>query len=216
MKHHLLSCLLGLSSILLMACADKDSSCGRLQAVLRLTRANILFILLFIVTYGYAQTNHYTHTCLYKLKDCNYQCKVDDSGMVTLYNAANRLDDDSMVYRDTGEEFNVPENDDKVVIEFKTAQEYIKCKLIVKKIFDKYKGKLCADEFLLTSLYLDSQTGRVLEVVFEFHRRESFGIIPVEDFREIELQLKEQIQMRVTEEGRKLNCILFWWDQYPS
>ena len=57
------------------------------------------------------------------------------------------------------------------------------------------------------------QTGRVIEVNFNFHKRSGYATIPVATFRRIELALREQIRFTSTADGRRMNYIIRFWNQ---
>lgn len=161
-------------------------------------------------------TNYYTVTRTFEVDGCTYQCDVPSYGMVYLYNKSNTLRDVPMLYKETNEIYGTPENEDiPVIVRSSYKNNLVKCKGIIQNVFDKHKEKLQSDQNLCIVLYLNSQTGRVREVEFSFHRDESFGLIPIEDFIWIEQELKEKIQITPTSEGKKLNYIFFWWDQHP-
>lgn len=175
----------------------------------------LLFIIMLIVSlFGLAQNHRYIETKQFQLKDCIYECKVSSAGMVDLYNIGNKWIDIPMMYK-SGVLFESPENDGKLTIEF--SEECLvmikKCRDIIRKLFSKYGLK--NDEFMITELYLFPKTGKVNEVKFSFHKHDSFGTIPIEEFRAIELELKKEIQFTPSAEGRKLNYIYYWWDQTP-
>ena len=51
---------------------------------------------------------------------------------------------------------------------------------------------------------------------FEFHKSDPFAAIPISVYRKIETELKSNIWYTPTELGRKMNYILYWWDQKPK
>ena len=178
----------------------------------------IVFNLLLLVyaTSILSQSHYYTVTKTIEVNEYTYQCDVPSYGMVYLYNKSNTLRDVPMLYKETNEIYGTPENEDiPVIVRSSYKNNLVKCKGIIQNVFDKHKEKLQSDQNLCIVLYLNSQTGRVREVEFSFHRDESFGLIPIEDFIWIEQELKEKIQITPTSEGKKLNYIFFWWDQHP-
>lgn len=69
------------------------------------------------------------------------------------------------------------------------------------------------DSVLGTSMIIDSQTGKVIEVYFTFFDFEPLATIPVSVFRSIEVELKKNIWFVPTAEGKRLNFILLTWGQ---
>ena len=60
-------------------------------------------------------------------------------------------------------------------------------------------------------IYINSTTGRISDVEYHFIRRGPFMQIPLSVFREIEVKLKEEIYFTLTEAGRKVNYVYFYW-----
>ena len=178
----------------------------------------LFFLYLFVdISIVIAQTtNYYIATRTFEVDGCTYQCDVPSYGMVYIYKKDNPFRDIPMLYKGTTEVYGTPENEDIPVIERSSYKSNApKYKAIIRELFNKYHGKLESDDSLIVTLFLDSQTGKVREVEFSFHRDESFGLIPIEDFIRVEQELKEKIQITPTSEGKKLNYIFFWWEQYP-
>ena len=86
---------------------------------------------------------------------------------------------------------------------------------IVNSAFSTTEKKRIKEE-LIISMYIDPKTGKVSEVDFIFHTFDSLATIPVSVYRKIETELKSNIWYTPTELGRKMNYILYWWDQKPK
>lgn len=65
-------------------------------------------------------------------------------------------------------------------------------------------------------MYLDAVTGKVLEVRFQFTTFNPFARVPISFYRNIELELKEQISFVTTDVGKQLNYIMLSWRQRPK
>ena len=87
---------------------------------------------------------------------------------------------------------------------------------IVKEAFTAAEKQRVKGRKLTTTIIINSHTGKVDEVYFDFVNFEPYATIPVSVFRKIELELKKNVWFTPTAEGRKLNYILLWWGQDPS
>ena len=63
----------------------------------------------------------------------------------------------------------------------------------------------------MVSMYIDSTTGKVIEVDFKFINKQGFGTIPLSVYRKIETDLKRQIWFTPTAEGKKMNFLMRGW-----
>lgn len=59
-------------------------------------------------------------------------------------------------------------------------------------------------------MYINSSTGRVNEVSFEFHKSDLYIAIPMFVYRKIEIELKKDIWFTFTTEGKMLSYIYYW------
>ena len=59
----------------------------------------------------------------------------------------------------------------------------------------------------MIELYIDSQTGKVADVIFEFKGNAPVGKIPPAVYRKVELLLKEKLNFKVAAAGKKVNYI---------
>ena len=60
-------------------------------------------------------------------------------------------------------------------------------------------------------LYVNSDTGRISEVEFQFPNFNPFATIPISVYRQIEVELKNNVWFTPTEEGKRRNYILRAW-----
>ena len=65
-------------------------------------------------------------------------------------------------------------------------------------------------------MYINSSTGRVDEVSFEFHKSDPFATIPVSVYRKIETEIKKDLWFTLTTEGKMLSYIFYCWAQEPK
>ena len=169
---------------------------------------------LFCVAYLHAQTNYYATTKTFNQDGYIYQCDVRASGFVTLYNKSNKWIKVYPVYKSTGESF--AQTDAGIELFEDDNWTSSKCKSIVNAAFsDSEKQKVKGHDFYII-MYINSSTGRVDEVSFEFHKSDPFAAIPISVYRKIEIELKKDIWFTLTTEGKMLSYIFYWWAQEPK
>ena len=88
----------------------------------------------------------------------------------------------------------------------------------IEQVIDSYliaaeKTRVKGDK-LLVSLYLDSNTGAVKEVEYEFLTNGAFATIPPATYYKIEATLKRDFRVTMLPEGRKLNYNIYF-ETYP-
>lgn len=173
----------------------------------------IFFGLLFCTTIM-AQTDYYAATKTFNENGYTYQCDVSASKMVTLYNKDGKYTYEKQVYKSTGEPFIMPD----VGIRLTQADSWSRTKRysIVRNAFTAAEKQRVKDSKLFVTLIINSDTGKVDEVYFQFGNFGPYATIPVSVFRKIEVELKKNIWFTPTAEGKKLNYILLCWDQDPS
>ena len=64
-------------------------------------------------------------------------------------------------------------------------------------------------------MFLDPETGKVAEVRFNFATFSPYAKVPLSVYRNIEVQLKENISYTPTTVGKQLNYIMLSWSQTP-
>ena len=62
---------------------------------------------------------------------------------------------------------------------------------------------------LFLDLFINTETGRVDDVVFYFFRKSGLVYIPISVFRQLELSIKETCRFTITEEGKELITLIF-------
>ena len=183
----------------------------------------------------------YKKTTTFEVDGYTYQCDVDDgSQFVTLYNKENKLTYKDIVYKATGKIYIGSWNEKKVIeynsyekIVYKdTGKTYIgswssnvieydrfmsqQADFIVDQAFTKAMAdELGKREFTITML-LSPDTGKVMEVNFNFTTFSPYARVPLHVYREIEVKLKEQIHFKPGEVGKQLNYIMLSWRQKPQ
>ena len=83
---------------------------------------------------------------------------------------------------------------------------------IINGAFSRDQKLLVSDRKLGIAIYINSTTGRISDVRFVFLERGPFSKIPLSVFREIEVKLKDEIYFTLTEAGRNVNYVFFFWN----
>lgn len=161
-----------------------------------------------------AQTNYYTATKTFYEDGYTYQCDVSASKSVTLYNKDSKWTYERQIYTSTGDPFVMP--DAGIDLTEDDTWTHAKRYSIVKNAFTVVEKERVKGDELIISLVINSNTGKIDEVYFEFVNFDPYATIPVSVFRKIEMELKESVWYIPTAEGKKLNYILLWWSQDPS
>lgn len=176
----------------------------------------IIFILLMVLgsICTYAQTNYYTENKTFYEDGYTYQCEVDASGFVTLYNKENIWTYVDEIYKDTGEKFVMPE----AGIDLTESDTWTddKCRSIVIEAFTLEQKLKVKGRSVYILMCINTDTGKVDEVNFEFVNFGGYATIPVSVYRKIETEIKKGIWFILTEEGKKLNYIYQCWDIDPN
>ena len=170
--------------------------------------------ILFCVACLHAQTNYYTTTRTFNQDGYIYQCDVRASGFVTLYNKSNKLINVYPVYKNTGESF-VQTDAGIKLLESDTWTRSKRFSIVNAAFSDSEKQMLKGHDFYII-MYINSSTGRVDEVSFEFHKSDPFAAIPVSVYRKIETEIKKDLWFTLTAEGKMLSYIFYWWAQEPK
>jgi hypothetical protein len=174
-----------------------------------------IIILLFITLCSMAiqaQTYYYNESKTFKMTGYTYKCDTTTYKLVTLYNINNKLT--NCLERDmvTGKPFWGNEYNPLIADHWTKP----KCYSIVNNAFTAEEKLRCKGEKLIIYLYINSQTGKLMEVKYNFTSNDPFATIPVSTYRKIETELKENVWFTPTEEGKKLNYIFLFWAQEPK
>ena len=165
----------------------------------------------------HAQTNYYSETKTFYEDGYTYQCDVENEVLAILYNKDTKYYGQTQMYRDTGEQYDFHAGDPAHIKKDNWSKP--KAFDIVNRAFSpEQKAKLQGNE-LLIELFIDSQTGKVADVVFEFPAvpgMDEYHTIPVSVYRQIEIELKKNIWFIPTSFGKSLNYIYMFWTQDPN
>ena len=162
-----------------------------------------------------SETVIYKKTTTFEQEGYTYQCDVQDGcQFVTLYNKENTLTYEDIVYKETGKVFSCDFTESKVIVS--NIEMGRKARNIINKAFTKaMTDELGEREFTITML-LSPITGKVIEVNYNFTTFSPYAKVPLHVYREIEIELKEQIQYTPGELGKQLNYIMLAWRQKPK
>ena len=163
---------------------------------------------LFCAISLYAQNYYYSTTKTFNESGYTYQCDVRGSKMATIYNSSNKWIYTYPVYKNTGEDF--VQTDEGIDLLENDNWTNAKCESIVNDALSASEKQRVKGDMLTIIMYINSSTGKVDEVSFEFHSRDPFATIPISVYRKIENEIKKNIWFTLTAEGKSLNYIFFW------
>ena len=162
-----------------------------------------------------AQTNYYTETKVFNETDYIYQCEIDSTDFVVLYNKDYQLTPDDVKFKSTGKTF-IPDNENLDLI---THESWLTFRRhfysIIQHAFSESEKNILkvTPHEIYVDLYFNTETGKVDEVKFSFYKNSGFAFVPVSVYRNMEVQIKRACQFIITEEGKQLNY-LYYWDTY--
>lgn len=193
---------------------------------MKTVRITMLFICIaFFAIDAKAQTNYYMETRTFYEDGFTFQADFERSvdallrsgtrsanldmshphGRVILYNKSNRLRNVEQRHRDGSLVRDCLESPPV------TADDVMETRRLIRTIF---RNALSAEEKqrignhrLGLTLFVNPDTGEVMEVEFRFNSSSPFATIPVSVFRQIELDLKEQVNIPATPFGRTMNFL---------
>lgn len=163
-----------------------------------------------------AQTNYYTETKTFHEDGYTYQCDVNEAAMVSLYNADCTYYKTKQIDLTTGKAYRYIPGLSPLEREARTKPQ---CFAIVNRAFPpEIKARVNGRELMII-LYIEPTTGKIADVVFEFttdNLAEIYTQVPVSVYREIEVELKENVRFTPSALGKKLNYIFMFWTQDPN
>jgi hypothetical protein len=138
-----------------------------------------------------------------------YQCDVSVFDiLVTLYNKSNKLTYAKMTFKD-GSLLTKDYFDGYVKFLESDTWTKAKCNSILNNAFKV--TRMGSGNLIGVTMYISPETGKVIEVDFNFDKNKEFGTIPVSVYREVELELKNNVWFTPTAEGKKLNYLMRSW-----
>lgn len=157
------------------------------------------------ITTLYAQTNYYTESKIFEGVGYKYKCNVSSSKSVILYSCNNKLTGQFPKYKATGGLFSYPA--EGVKLYQYNAQLEKQIRQVVHAAFSKYSQPIIVDKSLYIIFYINSESGSVDELEFEFVNFGPYSQIPIDVYREIENRIKDSIHFEITEFGKTLNFV---------
>ncbi|MFV0538512.1 MAG: DUF5043 domain-containing protein [Dysgonomonas sp.] len=159
-----------------------------------------------------AQTYYYNNTKTFNENGYIYQCDVIPSSMyVTLYNKSNQLTYVNMVNKTTGKYYFPLEDEPDTYIEESWVRP--RRNSIINNAFTATQKQRLKGYKLTTTLYISPATGKIMEICFNLTTNDPFATISVSVYRNIEVQLKDQIWFTPTAEAAKYNYLFCSWTQ---
>jgi hypothetical protein len=134
-------------------------------------------------------------------------------GRATLYNKANKYTYAKITYKDGKP---LPREVEWGNVYLFEDDEWTKpkCNEIVNMAFSSVADRL-KEDMISVSLIVDPNTGKVIEVNFDFINSTGFATVAVSTYRKIEEGLKASIYFTLTNEGKSLNFFEVFWRQEP-
>ena len=179
-------------------------------------RTIIFITMLFCATLSVAQTNYYTTSKTFYENGYTYRCDLCASRFLDLYNVNNKWIGQFPSYKSTGETFVMPDAGIQLTTHASWLENKEKVKNIVNAAFTAAQKQTITDQDITLTMYINTDTGKIDDVSFSFLNNEPYAYIPVSVYRNIEVALKENIQLVLTDEGRKLNFIYWWTTVVPK
>ena len=161
--------------------------------------------------------NYYKETKTFVMDEYTYQCDVQSrSQFVTLYNKENKWTYEDQVYKNTGKYYAPSISEEKKLNPIVDDAEMTRKTLsIVDNAFTELLAKQMGENVFVITMFLDPKTGKVVEVLFNLATFSPYAKVPLSVYRDIEVQLKENISYTPTTVGKQLNYIMLSWSQTP-
>ena len=175
-------------------------------------RIALILIYNLCVSFICAQTNYYLEDKTFNEDGYIYQCDVDENTRwVTLYNKDNQYTYVDHYDRYTGKQISIEENQNGGEQLESDDWTRLKCISIINTSFSEEEKERIKNRAITILLYVNSDTGRISEVEFQFPNFNPFATIPISVYRQIEVELKNNVWFTPTEEGKRRNYILRAW-----
>lgn len=152
-----------------------------------------------------AQQKYYTESHEIQTDSFTYICDVDKSRTINLYNQDNVYNTRSPQVNTVTNE-RAPENREGNYLQSDNLT-YNKCISICYNAIPKELLTPNGEHCFIVSLFIDSQTGQIRDVLFTFVDFENSASISPEVYRQMEVALKKNVCFTPTAEGKKVNYI---------
>ena len=145
-----------------------------------------------------------------------YQCDVIEAAkFVTLYNKENKWTNVRHVYKSTGKMYGFDGKSPSIKTFIEDSRMMNKAYSIIDNAFTRSTASLFGNRKFNIIMRLDSETGKVIDVEFNFTSFSIYARVPITIYRDIEVKLKEEISFTTTAVGKQLNYVLIGWSQFP-
>ena len=135
---------------------------------------------------------------------------------MTLYNKENKWTYENQVYKNTGKYYAPSISEERKLNPIVDDAEMTRKTLsIVDNAFTQFMAKQMGKKRFVITMFLDPETGKVAEVRFNFATFSPYAKVPLSVYRNIEVQLRENISYTSTTVGKQLNYIMLSWSQTP-
>lgn len=172
----------------------------------------LFFVLSFVCAFvSVAQTNYYPETKIFNESDYIYKAEVPSWGIINLYNTSNRWIGKDQMYKGTNEKYSMSDVGEDM---FDLASWRIsrkKLRTILSNALGRDEKRMIGDKEIILTMYVNSTTGMIDDITFEFFEDSPYRFIPVLTYWKIEQEIKQSIQLTLTDAGRRLNYI-YWWE----
>ena len=132
------------------------------------------------------------------------------SRLVDLYNQENEYTNVPMDYKNAEDE---SDSDSWGKLVEDDGWSSLRAELIVNQSFTGEQMKIVKGHKLGVGIYVDTTTGKVVGTEFTYLDTTPMAEMPISLFRKIEMKMKEEIYFTLTDAGKKLNYIYFYWIQ---
>ena len=152
---------------------------------------------------------YYRRDTTYVMDGYSYRCD-GKTGNISLYNSENKWVNVRQIYKATGKtfDFGFGEVDKYNPIVDNSEMDKVVLNIIDNGFTKDFTKLLENDEWINIVMYLNSETGKVEDVKFWFTDFEHYSTLPISNYRDIELKLKEQVSYTPSNIGKQLNYIL--------
>lgn len=168
------------------------------------------FLMFLNISFLFSQTNYYNETKTFSESDYTYKAEVPSWGIISIYNTSNSWVNKDMMYKGTNEKYSMPDVGEDLLDSASKLVGTENIKTIISRVFSRDEKRMIGDKEMIVTMYVNSTTGRIDDVMFEFFETSPYRFIPVSTYRRIEQEIKQNIQVTPTDAGRRLNYI-YWW-----
>ena len=176
----------------------------------------LAFVAIFNSLHLFSQINYYDETKSFYDNGYTYKADVYSWGEIYLYNTSNSWIGKNQVYKGSNEIYVMTDVGEYLFEHASWLVSRENIKNIISNAFSRDEKRMIGDEEIILTMYVNSTTGKIDDITFEFFDDSPYRFIPVSTYRAIELSIKQNIQLTLTDAGRRLNYIYWWEDVKPE